>query len=237
MAEAKEILHARIGITQIIRKHVFDCYVQSWITEAEELEEMFGDELLARFLFRIQYMSEHGADMKLERAAGDYVSEIPIPDKRLRSVHLEDGDIRPRRPIDPIDFFVYRHFLRFIQQINDIKTAEITETEKRQLIYWRTGTHGESGLGYQLASLLRTESDTAQATASVDAYDEAGVDAYKYNAMMDDKTCNKCKALHGKIFLIEEKQPGENFPPIHRNCRCYTEPVRIGGTHGTYRHN
>lgn len=236
-AEAKRILRSRISITQIIRKHLFDCYINSWITEAEELEDLFGDELFTKFIFRMQYMKEHGADMMLEREAYNYINEIPTPDRRLHALRLIDGVIPPRRPTDPVDFFVYKYFQKYIRQISDIRQSELSTHEKLELTKWRTGIHGESGLGYRLTSLLRTESDKAQAEASFDAYEEAGLDGYKYNAMLDDKTCDTCKALDGRIFLLSEKEPGVNFPIIHNNCRCYIEPVKIRGTHGTNRHD
>lgn len=231
VSEAEQILHERVPITNIIRKHIFDCYVASWITEAEELEDLFGDELLASFLMRIQWMRDFGPDMRLKREAAEYISEIPKTDRRLHAIKLKDGTIPPRRPMDPVDFYVYRHFQKYIRQLDDITRADIPKTEKTTLTAWRTGEHGESGLGYQLTSLLRTESDTAQAEASFDVYEEAGVDAYKFNAMLDDKTCDKCKALDGRVFLLSEKEPGVNFPRIHPRCRCYIDPVR-GGSHG-----
>lgn len=169
--------------------------------------------------------------MQLNRDAYNYLSEIPTPDRRLHALRLTDGVIPPRRPTDPVDFFVYRDFQKYIQQLADIKNSDISKPEKLTLQAWRTGTHGESGLGYNLTTLLRTESDTAQAEASFDVYEEAGLDAYKYNAMLDDKTCERCRALDGRIFLLSEKEPGVNFPRIHPRCRCYIEPVR--STYGT----
>ena len=111
-----------------------------------------------------------------------------------------------------------------MEQIEQIKI--ITDKyERERLIEWRTGYHGESGLGYRLTSLVRTESDTAQANACISVYENADIFAYRYNAMMDDRTCTKCKELNGKIFLIQDKQEGVNFPQIHPNCRCTIEPI------------
>ncbi|HHF53369.1 MAG TPA: hypothetical protein ENL43_03280, partial [candidate division WOR-3 bacterium] len=49
-----------------------------------------------------------------------------------------------------------------------------------------------------------------------------GVVAYRYVAMMDNKTCPLCRARHGKIILANDYASLlEHTPPIHPNC--YTE--------------
>ena len=49
---------------------------------------------------------------------------------------------------------------------------------------------------------------------------------YKWNTVIDDKTCNECLVLNNKIFTREELD--KQAPPLHRkdkdhaaNCRCY----------------
>ena len=49
---------------------------------------------------------------------------------------------------------------------------------------------------------------------------------YKWNTMIDDKTCSECLVLNNKIFTQEEIKQGQH-PPIHKkdkehstNCRC-----------------
>ena len=191
-------------INKIIEKHIFDCYIHSWITEAEELEDLFGDILLASFIARLAWIKTNGPDKELIKEAREYVKKPVAENHSLR-------------------FFTHRHFEKYIQQRKDIEKAP--KTDRKMLIKWRTGKRGESGIGYSLTSLLRTESDTAQAEASISTYKAAGVTKYEYCAMKDDKTCDRCKELDGKIFKVSEKQPGVNFPRIHRNCRCYILPI------------
>ena len=149
------------------------------------------------------------------------MKNIPVPDEPLpRKVCGETFD----PPTDPIDYRVLRNIIKYLEQIEQIQI--ITDKyERERLIEWRTGYHGESGLGYRLTSLVRTESDTAQANACISVYENADIFAYRFNAMMDDRTCKKCKALNGRIFLIQDKKEGVNFPRIHPNCRCTIEPI------------
>jgi len=205
MEEAEEILNERKTISRIIKKHIYDCYLNSWITEAE----------LLSVLYPFSFVQEQ---------AEQYLRSLPKPeDTTLPVVELSDGVLKKKAPPDPIDFYVMRHFLQYIQQVSVIKKTTTDTT----LIEWRTGIHGESGIGFRLTSLLRTESDTAQANASADVYINQEIPAYRYHAMLDDRTCEKCKALDGKIFKMSDKQPGVNFPRIHPRCRCYIEPVML----------
>ena len=45
---------------------------------------------------------------------------------------------------------------------------------------------------------------------------------YQFIATWDEKTCDKCGELDGKIFLPEEAKEGVNYPKIHDGCRCTT---------------
>ena len=185
---------------------------------------MFGNALKLAFLIRVHHILKHGPDPELIRTAEKYVASISYTAQQ--NYRLVGKQIRPAPPArHNLKGVVHRHFLLYRKHIDDIDAADVSKSEKRDLTKWRTGQHGESGLGYRLTTLTRTEGDTAQAAASVDAYKEAGIERYRYNAMLDDKTCKVCRELNGKIFKISEKQPGVNFPPIHNSCRCYTEPI------------
>lgn len=44
---------------------------------------------------------------------------------------------------------------------------------------------------------------------------------YTYHAVMDDATCDACKALNGHTFYSRDAVAGYNYPPMHPNCRCW----------------
>ena len=58
-----------------------------------------------------------------------------------------------------------------------------------------------------------------------DTLKKAGLSKYTYTCTLDEKTCPVCGRLDGKTFLLSESEPGKNFPPMHRNCRCTTSPA------------
>ena len=76
-------------------------------------------------------------------------------------------------------------------------------------------------VGYRQADrLARTELSYVQNQATLDKYKQAGIKKYQVLSANDDRTCDRCKQMNGKIFLIEEAVVGETIPPFHANDRC-----------------
>lgn len=72
--------------------------------------------------------------------------------------------------------------------------------------------------------LIRTESTAVLVDSSNKAYKDFGLEKYEYIASLDEKTCDKCAPLDGKVFLLDEMVKGVNAPPIHPNCRDDISP-------------
>ena len=70
--------------------------------------------------------------------------------------------------------------------------------------------------------MARTTVTAVANDAQAQAYKRHGVKRYEFRAMFNERTCDVCGALDGRIFNMDDKQPGVNFPPIHPNCRCTT---------------
>lgn len=76
------------------------------------------------------------------------------------------------------------------------------------------------GVGYREASrIARTETTHVQAEAEAAALEREGYEKYRFVNATDGRTCDECGRLNGKTFLLSERKPGVNFPPIHPNCR------------------
>lgn len=58
--------------------------------------------------------------------------------------------------------------------------------------------------------------------ATIQAYEDMGVDKVKWIAELDNRTCKVCRERNGKIYELS-KVPAKT----HYNCRCYLEPVEI----------
>ena len=70
--------------------------------------------------------------------------------------------------------------------------------------------------------IVRTESAYVANAAQAQAYDEAGIERYRFIATLDSRTCECCGALDGKVFDLAKAKAGTNYPPMHPFCRSTT---------------
>ena len=70
--------------------------------------------------------------------------------------------------------------------------------------------------------IVRTESAYVANAAQSRAYDEAGIERYRFVATLDSRTCECCAALDGRVFELANAKPGTNYPPMHPFCRSTT---------------
>lgn len=79
--------------------------------------------------------------------------------------------------------------------------------------------------------LARTEIISAHAEASINAYEEAGLEGLEvdveFSTAGDGSVCEECDALSGRVFTISESR---GIIPIHPNCRCGWSPVVQNGS-------
>nr|DAS95669.1 MAG TPA: minor capsid protein [Caudoviricetes sp.] len=72
--------------------------------------------------------------------------------------------------------------------------------------------------------LVRTETNHIQNQATLMGYTDAGVVKYQFLAVLDSRTSHTCSDLNGEVFKTENATEGENYPPMHPNCRSTTVP-------------
>jgi SPP1 gp7 family putative phage head morphogenesis protein len=57
--------------------------------------------------------------------------------------------------------------------------------------------------------------------ATLQAYEDMGVEEVRWKARIDGRECKVCRERHNKIFKISEVPE-----KTHYRCRCYLEPVK-----------
>lgn len=72
--------------------------------------------------------------------------------------------------------------------------------------------------------IMRTETAFISERASQMAYEEFGVEKYRFLATLDLKTSEICRLMDGKVFDRKDAKAGINYPPLHPNCRSTTIP-------------
>jgi SPP1 gp7 family putative phage head morphogenesis protein len=82
------------------------------------------------------------------------------------------------------------------------------------------GKHGTGGAKYAADRIAITESSRVQSAVQEQAFKDAGIEQYMFIAEVDERVCEECGSLDGKIFKVSEMEPGVNASPIHPSCRC-----------------
>ncbi len=72
--------------------------------------------------------------------------------------------------------------------------------------------------------LTHSEATFFSGQATVQSYRDTGVEKYEFMASHNERTCETCGALDGKVFNVSEQEPGINMQPIHAHCHCSTAP-------------
>lgn len=78
---------------------------------------------------------------------------------------------------------------------------------------------------HRAETLVRTEMNYFENSAELLSYIDSGVTEYEYFATRDKRTSETCVLLDKKIFKVTDAVVGENYPPLHPNCRSGTLPV------------
>ena len=73
---------------------------------------------------------------------------------------------------------------------------------------------------YEAARLVRTETAHFNFESSQDAYDDIGIERWKFVATLDSRTDDTCGDYDGEVFKIGEGP----IIPIHPGCRCVDAP-------------
>ena len=76
-----------------------------------------------------------------------------------------------------------------------------------------------------LKRLSITESTAVGSIVRKEIFSELGIKKYQYFTKVDERRCEECGALHGKIFPISAFEVGVTASPIHGHCRCWEVPI------------
>lgn len=76
-----------------------------------------------------------------------------------------------------------------------------------------------------LTTLAITETAVAITLGRRTIFRSLNLNSYRYYARQDERTCETCGELHGRIFPLSQLEVGVNAPSMHPRCRCWIEPV------------
>lgn len=140
-------------------------------------------------------------------------------------------DVLPRRSIDKAlaNQWSGAHFSDRIWRKSETLAQQVQDTIVSGLISGKSSAKMATELvvytdrgSYAAQRLVRTETAHFLNQGQIDAYNEAGVKRYRFLASLSERTCSVCGHLDGKAFSVSDASEGNNYPPIHPNCRCTT---------------
>ena len=73
---------------------------------------------------------------------------------------------------------------------------------------------------YNAERLVRTECKYFANRGEVMGYKESGIEEYQFLGGTEHSGSCTCSDLNGRVFRVDEAEPGVNLPPIHPNCLC-----------------
>lgn len=74
---------------------------------------------------------------------------------------------------------------------------------------------------YAAERLVRTECKYFANQGQISAFKENGIAKYRFVGGSEGSTSScGCAELNGRVFSVEDAQPGVNLPPLHPNCLC-----------------
>lgn len=201
---------------------------------AGDLEVQRGEHWTADFIERAYLAGWNQATGLLFQRG---VSVVNDPDERILDAPIAESQLR-------------QLYTRTFENLKDI-TESAANTLRRELteglakgenprkIARRLTNELESITRTRADVLARTEIINSHSTATLDRYQNAGVEVVshgEWNTADDDRVCPICEALEGREFTIDEMRnatfelPGVSFtirlrPPAHPNGRCVITPV------------
>lgn len=77
-----------------------------------------------------------------------------------------------------------------------------------------------------LESLGISETTAVGSLARNQIFKELGVGEYRFYTREDERRCEVCGEMHGKVFPMSAYEVGVTASPMHPRCRCWEVPIQ-----------
>ena len=132
--------------------------------------------------------------------------------------------------VDPITTIHYENFLGISLEMiaKDIRMQLMDELQEAYAMNLGRSALKEIIEGawerneYRVVRMGRTAANDIFNKATMDRYEEYGIEAVRYKAKLDDRTTDICRTLHGTIWRRDD--PDIKMPPSHFFCRSRVVP-------------
>lgn len=164
---------------------------------------------------------------KLVRDFNNMVTEVIYKESEFFGVDLRPKDLKLKWGYDNLDWQsrLENDVMRWTAQVRaDIKQS-ILQRKHLDDILKDLEDRFES-MEKVLESLGISETTAVGTIARHEVFKELAISKYRIYTRNDERRCEKCGGMHGKVFPMMEYEPGVTASPFHTRCRCWEVPIK-----------
>lgn len=218
-----------VWLAKTLREEILEPVQPSTLTRAEHwTAEYIRRAYLAGWNQGTGLLFQRGASVR--NRDDETIFNLPVPQRQLQRLYTRTFENLQDITEDAAD------------TIRDELTTGLAKGENPRKIARRLTDELRSIQRTRAETLARTEISRSHATATLDRYEDAGVDVVshgEWSTASDDDVCPVCLALEGVEATTDEmrdttfEMEGVGYevrlmPPAHPNCRCVIYPT-VGG--------
>ncbi len=117
---------------------------------------------------------------------------------------------------------IWNHSKEFAEQVEKTVVSGLMSGKSTPKMAMELSGFAKDDAYYVKERLIRSETAHFLSQGQKEAYEVGGIEQYRFLASLSERTCEVCGDLDNKTFYVDEATEGENFPPMHPNCRCVT---------------
>lgn len=196
-------------------------------------QEVLLQETLVNIDNQLTLLYENEARIIGNSLRNTYVSTYMMIDDSLKKIGIDVKDMLPNAVEDAVryNWSGATYSDRIWQHKNNLM-FNMKETINRGLI--RDSSYHEMAeelsqrmnVSYDACrNLINTEVAAVQNRATLNNYENNGIEKYEVSAILDTRTCSHCNDHDGEIEEVGNGVMGQNLPPYHVNCRCCILPI------------
>lgn len=199
--------------------------IRSTVYKLDRLEGLKASVLMQQYEMankEVDVLREHfeGIYRKGQQTSVDYMNKLGFGN----NFNAENTEVARQfinsRWVNGESFRLYANRKKIAEYLSN----EFIQATVRGATYKKISEHMQNKLtglsASQTKRIIRTESTYVLNEASISSFERANMfEEYEYNAIIDERTTVVCKGLSGQKFLIKDRKPGTNFPPMHPWCR------------------
>lgn len=195
--------------------------------------EILMEETLNRIDKQLSLLYENEVNIVGKSLRNAYVSTYLLMNDTLKTLGVTVKEMIPNAVEDAIRYnWSGATFSNRIWHRKDKLLFNMKETISRGLI--RESSYHEMAeelskrmnVSYDACrNLVNTEVQAIQVRATVNNYQNNGIEKCEVSAILDTKACNHCREHDGDIVEVDKVIMSVDIPPFHTNCRCCLLPV------------